>query len=100
MENGYVELKKIIDKAEEDAVWLERSLPHVADEMRILTRMIKSYDKNQKNFIRYCVENQRRLKIWNKTMDLMKTYLNRDQLLFIKQYVKELSKEVKKNDAE
>ena len=100
MENGDAELKEIIDKAEEDAVWLERSLPHVADEMRMMAKMIKCYDKNQKNFIKYCVENQRRIKVWDKTLALMKTYLNHDQLLFVKQYVKDLRKEVEQNDTE
>lgn len=90
MKNGNDELVKLLDDAMRDADWLELQLPHIADRTRTLVKLIKSYDKNQKAFLSYYIKTSRRAKVWKKCLDLMATYLNRDQLIFMHNYTKEL----------
>ena len=91
---GKDNISELLKKSEADADWLDRSLPHVADEMRTLVKCVRAYDKNQKAFIKFVVNTQKQVKIWEKVLKLTITYLSPIQLRYVQQYEKELAKEV------
>ena len=90
MKSGNDELVELLESAMKDADWLELQLPHIADRVRTLVKYVKAYDKNQKAFIKWYLENRHRVETWQKVLNLMQTYLTPQQRRFAKKYAEEL----------
>lgn len=100
MKDGSDKLVKLLEDAEKDAEFLERQLPHTADRIRMLIKYIKAYDKNQKTFIKYFLDTQRAIKIWQKILKLTATYLTPAQTKYTLDYLEELKHDAKRTDTD
>lgn len=100
MTNGNDELLELLKRSDQDADYLERMLPNISDDIRALIKCVKTYDKNQKKFIKYVINSKRVIKSWQKITELMATYLNPMQLNYVKKYINKLRKEAMADDTE
>ena len=100
MRNGDIEFQQIVEDSERAVKQMAAcGLGYSAKAIKELIRYTKALDKNQKALIKGILKLQQANNIWDKTGDLMFSYLTTPQKFYVKERTEELKKEMMSDDS-